>query len=119
MAYREPVVDFVLEAANLLKIFQALFDPFSEPEQVVEATKNLNAFLISPQPLIAINEEGDMSCRWVAPSILDTYAVMIALDTLVEPRRVVLCGNCGTLFIPAAKEPTSVAQNAKIPATRN
>lgn len=103
MAYREPVVDFVLEAANLLKIFQALFDPFSEAEQVVEATKNLNAFLVSSKPLIAINEEGDMSCRWVTPSLLDAYAVMIALDTLVEPRRVILCGNCGTLFIPGDK----------------
>lgn len=103
MAYREPVVEFISESSNLLKIFQALFDPFSEEDQVLEATKNLNAFLISAKPLVVKNDHGQLVCRWVTPSLLDAYAVMIALDTLVEPRRIIVCGNCGKLFVPGDK----------------
>lgn len=71
MSYKEPVVDFVSESTNLLKIVRSLFDPFSENELVIEGTKDHNAFLTSSKPLIVMNDDGELTCRWLRPSLLD------------------------------------------------
>ncbi|MGK2906293.1 MAG: hypothetical protein ACSLFH_08125, partial [Desulfuromonadales bacterium] len=102
--YQEPVVDFVSEAINLLKILRGLFDIFSDEDQVSQSREDLNAFLISAKPILVKNDQGELACRWVTPSLLDTYAVMIAMDALMEPRRIALCSNCGKLFSPTGKK---------------
>lgn len=101
--YREPVIDYISDAVTLLTIVRAIFDPLPSDEEISEAIKDLNAFLGSSKPLLAKDSTGALFCRWVTPSILDAFALMIAMDTLIAPRRIVVCGNCGKLFIPSDK----------------
>ena len=102
-SYREPVIDFVSGAVQLLNIVRALFEPLPDDTKAAEAIDNLNAFIVSAKPFVVRRADGSMFNRWVTPSLIDAYALMISMDTIMVPRRTVVCGNCGKLFIPSDK----------------
>ncbi len=105
--YAEPL-DAFLEGAEALA--GALYGlqgerPFAGgPEASDAAARSLAALhtLVAPvSAALAITEDGALRQRWLAPSLLGSFAMM-ALQDLAGNRRVLACNRCGGLFTAAA-----------------
>jgi len=105
--YAEPIDAFLEGAQALAGALHGLQGerPFAGgPDATGAATRSLAALhtLVGPvSAALAITEDGALRQRWIAPSLLGSYAMM-ALQDIGGNRRILACARCGGLFTAAA-----------------
>ena len=115
--YAEPVQSFLsvaLEFRNALASFERSKPPaeltYEDREAIGVGLKRLHAFVAPVRPSLAPQADGSWRLRWLAPSLLASFAMM-ALQDIAEQRRVRACATCGTPFASAAT-PNSTGQRS-------
>ena len=101
--YAEPVDAFIGGARALrtaLKNLQTTRVGFSrkEAQHVSLGMARLNALAAPASLALYPRDDGSLQQRWVSPSLLASYAMMIMQDC-TENRRVIPCDNCKKLFV--------------------
>jgi hypothetical protein len=107
-AYAEPVEDFLAGAGAFYRALAALRqtkprDQFTDAE-AAQFSHGLHALhtLVAPvRPVVLPWQDGSLQLRWLAPSLLASFAMM-AVQDLTEHRQIRSCERCGGLFASAA-----------------
>ncbi len=97
--YAEPLGDF-LGSAFILRDALEKLGHNGDDADLREGQALLNALVEGVSMAIVPTDHG-FTQRWVAPSLLASFAMM-ALQDLTEGKRVLTCENCGALFLSDA-----------------
>ncbi len=108
--YEEPIEDFLRAALLLRTALEGLahsepWDKASEADRVwiMDGRHQLHVLTAPITPAMFLRQDGIWEQRWIAPSLLASFAGM-ALQDLTEQRRLLRCANvtCRRLFATAA-----------------
>lgn len=106
--YSEPVDEFLNGAMALRDAVSGLahikpLDKATEDDnqQLGRGIRTLHALVAPVSPTLNPLSDGSFEQRWVSPSLLASYAMMVLQD-LTEQRRILRCEVCGKLFTSAA-----------------
>ena len=104
-SYSEPLDDFLTGAAMLDSALTSLADAAARPQntpdedsKVRTGLARLNLLTSSVHPILLPSRSNAYEQRWLAPTLLSSYAMMVLLDLADPSRRPVRCIVCGTLF---------------------
>ncbi len=120
--YAEPVHTFLNGALALQNIVRDLrhISPLGEAKEedqqrVCRGISILHALVAPISPGIKQLDDGSIEQRWVAPSLLASFAMMLLQDVSAQ-KRVLACKACGQLFLSAAYQAqycTDTCRNAE------
>ena len=103
--YSEPLDDFLLAATMLSICLTELADAQARPEnsrseddRVRTGLARLNLLSSSVHPILLPSHGSTYQQRWLAPTLLSSYAMMVLLDLADPSRRPVRCVVCSNLF---------------------
>ncbi len=126
-AYAEPLDEFLGSATKLAKVIYQLGAAQPTKNQKLEQTADgrsplldgvatLHALIAPVSPALADSGDGTLRVRWIAPSLLGLFAMMV-LEDLAEGRTVRRCANCATPF--ASRSPGARHCSTRCEATYN
>ncbi len=94
--YAEPVPLFMTHALRLRTA--VLFLAEKMPHTIAGGLDILQGLLTSISPTLELCKDGSLRQRWVAPSLLASFAMMALQDQIGGDRSILECENCKRLF---------------------
>lgn len=98
--YVEPLDEFLGGISVLWSTMRGI--KIGDPEKVF--SERLNALVSQVNPVLT-HDKGEFKQRWVSPSLLASYAMMILQD-LTSNRRILTCPVCNNIFVTDAWQGT-------------